>query len=55
MKPTNVWRQSQQNVITNKPGLTAYSRNVENKRDAKQDCFLRTKWLKCYLPIRINA
>ena len=34
MKPTNVGRQSQQNVIKNKPGLTAYARNVENERDA---------------------
>ena len=34
MKPTNVGCQSQQNVIKNKPGLTAYARNVENERDA---------------------
>ena len=40
MKPTNVGPQSQQSVITNKPDLTAYSRNVENERDALELFFI---------------
>ena len=30
MKPTNVGPKSKQNVITNKPGLAVYSRNVRD-------------------------